>query len=36
MKEILENGFAELNIASSDDQISKLIRYSELLVEWNE
>lgn len=35
MKEILEKGFAELAIPSSDEQISQLIRYSELLVDWN-
>ncbi|MBR5809133.1 MAG: 16S rRNA (guanine(527)-N(7))-methyltransferase RsmG [Clostridia bacterium] len=35
MKEILENGFAELGISASEKQISQLIRYSELLVDWN-
>ena len=36
MKEILTDGFAGLGIAATDTQINNLIRYSELLVEWNE
>ena len=36
MKEILTKGFSELNISANENQISQLIRYSELLVEWNE
>ena len=36
MKERLIKGFAELNMEVSDEQINKLIRYAELLVEWNE
>ena len=35
MKEILEKGFLELGISSSENQISQLVRYSELLVDWN-
>ena len=35
MKEILKNGFAELSISASEKQISQLIRYSELLGDWN-
>lgn len=35
MKEILEKGFFELGISASEKQISQLIRYSELLVDWN-
>ena len=36
MKEILENGFSELNIPADDKQVSQLVSYAELLVEWNE
>ncbi len=35
MKEILENGFSELGISAGENQISQLIRYSQLLVDWN-
>ena len=35
MKEILEKGFNELDIPASDKQISQLLSYSELLVDWN-
>ena len=36
MRHILENGFNELSIPVTDNQINQLIRYSELLCEWNE
>lgn len=36
MRERLIKGFSELNMDVSEEQINKLIRYSELLVEWNE
>lgn len=35
MKEILTNGFDQLGILTEEKQISQLIRYSELLVDWN-
>lgn len=35
MKKILENGFTKLKIPVNEEQIDKLIRYSELLVDWN-
>lgn len=35
MKEILTKGFSELGIDAVEKQISQLIRYSELLVDWN-
>ena len=35
MKKILENGFKELNLKVSEDQIDKLITYADLLTEWN-
>lgn len=36
MKERLIKGFSELNIEVSEKQLNQLIRYAELLVEWNE
>ena len=36
MHEILKKGSEELGVALSKEQIEKLIKYSELLVEWNE
>ncbi len=36
MKEILTKGFEQLKILAEEKQISQLIRYSELLVDWNE
>ena len=36
MRDILKSGSIELGCELSDIQIDKLIRYSELLVEWNE
>lgn len=36
MRDILKTGTQQLNIDLSDTQISQLIRYSELLKEWNE
>lgn len=36
MKNILQSGCAELGISLNETQISQLIRYSELLIEWNE
>lgn len=36
MIEILKNGSKKLNTELDDDKISKLIKYSELLKEWNE
>lgn len=36
MRERLIKGFSELNMEVSEDKIDKLIRYAELLVEWNE
>lgn len=35
MKDLLKNGSEKLNINLSDNQISQLIKYSDLLVEWN-
>lgn len=35
MKEILEKGFLELDIPANEKKVSQLIRYSELLVDWN-
>lgn len=35
MREILENGFSELGLSVDSSRIDKLIRYSELLTEWN-
>lgn len=35
MKEILTKGFGELEIPADEEQVSQLIRYSELLVDWN-
>jgi len=35
MKEILKKGFEDLGIAANEKQILQLIRYSELLVDWN-
>ena len=36
MKDILKTGSLELGHELSDEQIDKLVRYSDLLVEWNE
>jgi len=36
MRELLIDGFAGLGIKADETQIQNLIRYSELLVEWNE
>lgn len=36
MKDILKSGSEKLGIKLSEEQIEKLIRYSQLLVEWNE
>lgn len=36
MREILKNGSSELGIQLSDEQINQFIRYSKMLVEWNE
>ena len=36
MREILTKGFEQLKILTEEKQISQLIRYSELLVDWNE
>ena len=36
MKEILKQGFEKLNIKVSENQIAMLVKYGELLVEWNE
>ena len=36
MIDILKNGSEKLGVELSDEQISKLIRYAELLKEWNE
>ena len=36
MKDILKSGSDKLGIELSEEQIEKLIRYSQLLVEWNE
>ena len=36
MKEHLKSGFEKLNIEVSEKQIDMLVRYSQLLVEWNE
>ena len=36
MKELLKSGFEQLNIEVSEKQIDMLVRYSQLLVEWNE
>lgn len=35
MREILTNGFGQLGIPAGEKQVSQLIRYSELLVDWN-
>lgn len=36
MKDILENGFKELNLNIGENQIDKLIKYADMLIEWNE
>ncbi len=36
MKTILKDGFSELNIDVTDEQVEKLICYARLLKEWNE
>lgn len=36
MQEILKKGSKDLGVPLSDEQIDKLIRYSDLLVDWNE
>lgn len=36
MKDILLNGFKELNIDINDTKIEQLVDYSKLLIEWNE
>ncbi len=36
MEKILESGFLELGVTVTKNQTDKLIRYSELLCEWNE
>ena len=36
INEILEKGFSEMGIESDEKRIDALIKYSELLVEWNE
>ena len=36
MKELLKSGFEKLNMEVSEKQIDMLVRYSQLLVEWNE
>lgn len=36
MREILQNGFDQMGILWDDEKISRLEKYAELLVEWNE
>ena len=36
MKEILKQGFEKLNIKVSEKQVDMLVKYGEMLVEWNE
>lgn len=36
MRDILESGILELGIPAPDDAISKLLKYSDLLIDWNE